>query len=399
MSCGGCCWCASRMTSSRDPASVAILVRVAAGTPKSRRDRRAFRVGVAPDMDELGDRSTATDGRRRATIHDVARESGVALSTVSNALSGKGYVREETRRAVRDAADRLGYRASAVARALRTQRTCALGVLMADVANPSSPDFVRGIEDVALREGSTLLLCNTDGSEEKQLSQMRSLLDRRVDGMVLLSQHCASAPVRALLDTGIPFVLVQRRSAEYRDNYVGADNETSIVAAVDHLVSLGHRRIAFVRGPANSSAVAERLAAFLGALAASGIRPRPELVYDADYGTDAGYAAASALLSSRQPPTAILASNDMNALGVLDAAAERGIDVPGQLSVVGYDDIALARLARIDLTTIRLPKREMGAAAAELLMEQVHSETTLKSRSVVFPTRLVIRGTTGPLAG
>jgi LacI family transcriptional regulator len=268
---------------------------------------------------------------------------------------------------------------------------------VADVANPSYPDFIRGIEDIAIRERCTLLLCNTDASEARQIEQMRSLIDRQVDGMVLLSQHCESAPIRNLLDCGIPFVLVQRRSTRFTDNYVGADNEASIAAAVEHLASLGHRRIGYVRGPAESSAVAERLATFQATVARLGLDASEELIFPGDYGTEAGYKAASALLDLRQPPTAIMASNDMNALGVLDAAAERNIAVPGQLSVVGYDDIALARLMRISLTTINLPKREMGAAAAKLLMKQIASgNRRLSPRSVIFPTTLVIRNTTGP---
>ncbi|MBV9111768.1 MAG: LacI family DNA-binding transcriptional regulator [Hyphomicrobiales bacterium] len=153
----------------------------------------------------------------RTTIRDVAREAGVALWTVSNALTGKSYVLDETRRLVQEVADRLGYRASPTAQALRTRRTRAIGVLVADVANPSYPHFIRGIEDVAIRERCILLLCNTDGNEARQIDQMRSLIDRQVDGMVLLSPHCESPQVRKLLDAGIPFVLVQRRSARFTD--------------------------------------------------------------------------------------------------------------------------------------------------------------------------------------
>ena len=343
-------------------------------------------------------RGGSGDGaRKRVTIHDVARAAGVSLSTVSNALAGKDIVREDTRRIVQEAAARLGYRASAVARALRTRRTNTVGVLLADVANPSSADFVRGIEDVAIRERFTLLLCNNDGDEVRQAVQMRSLIDRQVDGMVLISQYCEGPAVRELLDSGVPFVLMQRRSARFRDNYVGADNHASIVAAAEYLAGQGHRRVGYVCGPAMSSAVAERFAAFREAAARLGLDPDPALVIAGDYGTEAGHRAANTLLNLRRPPTAIVASNDMSALGVLDAAAERGIDVPGQLSVIGYDDIALAQLARIDLTTIHLPRREMGAAAASLLMEQIEAGAARPSpRSIIFPTRLVIRNTTGP---
>ncbi len=335
--------------------------------------------------------------RARVTIRDVAQDLGLALSTVSNALAGKAYVREDTRKMVLEAARRLGYRASAVAQAMRTRRTNTIGVLMADVANPSSPDFLRGIEDVAVREKFALFLCNTDESKTRQLMLMRSLLDRQVDGLVLISQYCGDAEVRELLSQGPPFILMQRRSRKFADNFVGADNRVCIAEAVRYLSGLGHRRIGYVIGPAYSSAVAERLASFRRTVAELKLDADPELIVNADYGTEAGHRAAKQLLDLKRRPTAVMASNDMNALGVLDVASERGIAVPDQLSVVGLDDIALASLARINLTTIALPKREMGAAAATLLIERINSTAPESARqTVMFPAQLVIRGSTGP---
>ncbi|MER9934175.1 LacI family DNA-binding transcriptional regulator [Mesorhizobium sp. M0088] len=337
---------------------------------------------------------------RRVTIVDVAREAGVGISTVSNALAGKDIVRLKTRNKVIRIAERLGYRASPMAQALRSRRTMAIGVLVADVANPSYPDFVRGIEDVALREGCTLLLCNTDGDEERQLEQMQSLIDRQVDGMVLLSPHCDSDRVRNLLNKGVPYVLVQRRSDRYEDNYVGGDNEAGIRAAVEHLAGLGHRRIAFVCGPAMSSAVAERLAAYRSAIKRLKLDEADDLVLPNDYGIEAGHIAGAHFLGMANPPSAIIASNDMNALGILDIAAERGLSVPQDLSVIGYDDIALAKLERINLTTIRLPKREMGVAAAEALMDLISKDADARlPRRTLFPTNLIVRKSTGPLKG
>lgn len=335
--------------------------------------------------------------RRRATIHDVARDCGVSLSTVSNALAGKSNVREETRQKVLATAERLGYRASMVARALRMQRSFTIGVLIADVANPASPDFVRGIEDMAVRENCTLLLCNTDGDEARQIAHMRSLLAQQVDGMVLISQYCEDATVRSLLDIGTPFVLLQRRSPLFPDDYVGADNFTGITEAMRHLTELGHRRIAFVRGPFESSTAQERFDAYLHNVAAHGLDSDPELVCPGNYSVEGGYAAAMRFLALDRPPTAILASNDMSAMGVLNATAERGIEVPAHLSLVGFDDIQLASFPRIGLTTAHLPKRDMGAAAARLLMNRIGNKEPLPQQTIIFPTRLVVRGTTGPV--
>jgi LacI family transcriptional regulator len=335
--------------------------------------------------------------KRRATIHDVARESGFALSTISNALSGKTHVSEETRARVQEIAERLGYRASAAARSLRLRQSSMIGVLVADVANPASPDFLRGIEDVAARHGCDVLLCNTDGSEQRQIAQMRALLDRNVDGIVLISQHCASPPVRALLEDGTPYVLLQRRSHLYQDDYVGADNLTAIGDAVAELARLGHRRVGFIRGPAESSTAAERLDGFRQAIKRHSIDPDPALIHDGDYSVESGYRATLDFLSRGSPPTAIIASNDMNALGVLDAASARGMKVPEQLSVIGYDNVIFAGFARISLTTIDLPKREMGAAAAALLMKKIKTKRKTFPQTIIFPTRLVLRGSIGPV--
>jgi LacI family transcriptional regulator len=341
-------------------------------------------------------KATPAGKRHKVSIHDVAREAGVALSTVSNALAGKDYVREATRAKVQEAADRLGYRASGVARALRMQRTFTIGVLLADVSNPSSPDFLRGIEDVADREASSLLVCNTDGLLEKQIAHMRVLLDRQVDGLVLISQYCDPPEVRQILESGTPFVLLQRRSRIHKDDYVGADNVEGITAALNHLAGFGHKRIGFMRGPIESSTVDERLDAFRQGVARMGLDTDPSLVVQGSYQVDGGYQAAQAFFAMKRPPSAILAANDMSAMGVLNAAHERGIRIPHDLSLIGLDDIQMASFAAIDLTTINLPKRDMGAAAATLLMQRIRRKRTVTSKQVSFPMKLIVRGSTGP---
>ncbi|SEQ25786.1 transcriptional regulator, LacI family [Faunimonas pinastri] len=336
------------------------------------------------------------DRKSRITIYDVARETGLAPSTVSNALAGKGHVSEKSRLLVQEAATRLGYRALPLARALRLQRSFTIGVLIADIANPAFPDFVRGVEDVVVREKCTLLLCNTDGQEASQIEQMDALGDRGVDGIVLISQHTRSPEIRQRLQAGPPFVLVQRRSAGFEDDYVGSDNAGAIEAAVRHLAGLGHSRIAFVRGPVESSTALERLDAFRQAVVGFGLDPDPQLIYPGDYSMASGYQAAMLLLNSRHPPTAIIASDDMNALGIMEAAHRLRAPIPQRLSVIGFDDITLASFGRIDLTTIHLPKRDMGRAAAELLVRRIAGDRHEPARLIMFPTQLVIRGSTGP---
>jgi LacI family transcriptional regulator len=328
---------------------------------------------------------------KRVTIRDVAIKSGHAVSTVSNALADKRHVSEETKQHVKQVAAELGYRPSTLARALRMRLSSTIGVLVADVGNPATPEFIRGVDDIAVREGCTILLCNTDDQESRQISQMETLLDRQVDGMILISQHVESPAVRRLLDQ-VPFVLLQRRSSRFRDDYVGSDNHGGTGATVDHLVDLGHRRIGFITGPGSSSTAMERLEAFESGVLARGCDSDPELVFRADYSRNSGYRAMEYFASLDTPPTAIIASNDVNALGVLDAANDMGLRIPQDMSVIGCDDIEFASLRRIDLTTLTLPKRDMGAAATELLLRRIHAKRTVQPREIIMPTRLTIRG-------
>ncbi|WP_158782375.1 LacI family DNA-binding transcriptional regulator [Pantoea sp. BAV 3049] len=331
------------------------------------------------------------------SIFDVAREAGVALSTVSNALSGKDNVRESTRLRVQAAADRLGYRVSVVARSLRMQRTFTLGVLLADVANPSSPDFLRGIEDIADQEQCSLLVCNTDGQLDKQLAQMRVLLDRQVDGLVMLSQHCQQEEVRELLAGDTPYVLLQRRSTEHEDTYVGANNEEGIDAAVRHLVAFGHQRIGLIRGPADSSTADERYQAYLHALQRYQLAPAPDYVVQGDYHVRGGYQAAKRFFAMSPRPSAILAANDMSAIGVMNAAHEAGLKIPDDFSLIGLDDIEMASFSPINLTTIALQRREMGAAATTMLMKMIRQKSKPSPKKKIFPMKLIVRGSTGPV--
>nr|WP_246206216.1 LacI family DNA-binding transcriptional regulator [Propylenella binzhouense] len=326
----------------------------------------------------------------RVTIRDVAFEAGLAVSTVSNALAGKDCVREETRRKVVDIAVRLGYRPSALARSLRSGRSLTMGVLVSDVSNPALVDYVRGVDDVAVREGFTILLGNTDERIEKQVAQMKTLIDHEVDGMVLISQHTEGKEVRELLKI-VPYVFIQRRSPHFVDDYVGGDNAASTRKALTYLHELGHRRIGIITGPTASSTAMERLAAYRACVDDLGFDRDEDLVVYGDYDLDAGRRGMHRLWSLPEPPTAILASNDICALGVQDAALELGVSIPDQLSLCGCDDISLAGLRQIDLTTTHMPKRRIGTAAAELLLGKIEQGPNLPPQEIIIPGDLVIR--------
>ncbi len=334
--------------------------------------------------------------RQRVSIQDVARACGVAPSTVSNALSGKAHVREETRNRVVEIAQQMGYRPSAIARSLRMQRTWSIGLLIADITNPFFPEVVRGVEDVVAAEQCNLILCNTDYQPEKQARYLQVLLDKQVDGLILASQSSDSQDVVQLHNDGVPFVLVNRRHHLVTADYVGLDNQKSIALVLDHLVALGHRHFAYVAGPPDSAAAEERYESFLMALKDRDLPLEPTMVMDGDYSMAAGHRAALKLAGLPTPPTAVICTNDLMALGAIDGFMEQGWRVPEDMSVVGFDDISMSSLRSIGLTTIHQPKREMGAAAAKLLLKRIKARRPPPTQEANLEPELIVRRTTAP---
>lgn len=329
-------------------------------------------------------------------MRDVARETGLALSTVSNALAGKSLVKPATRDYVVETAEKIGYRASMVARALRSQRSYAIGVLIEDVANPSASAFVRGVEDVVNFAGCTILLANTDGELARQIAAMSALIDRDVDGLVLISQHLDDEKVHGMLRGDVPAVLIQRRVPELELDYVGSDNVGGIQEALRYVGKLGHRRVGYITGPLVSSSARERLAAFRETASELGLIDVESLIYEGRYTFDAGLEAAGFFSGLPERPTCVFASNDLSAIGLIQGLCERGINVPSGMSVVGLDDIELAGIKAIDLTTIRLEKRAIGAEAARLLLRRV-DDPDAPASTKILPTKLIVRGTTGAI--
>jgi len=332
------------------------------------------------------------------TIKHVARACGLAPSTVSKALAGKPMVRQETRALVLAAAERLGYRASVLARSLRLQRTWTVGALVADIANPFFAELVRGMEDALWARGYSLVICSTDYDARKELAFLHMLLDKRMDGLILASTASDGDEVPRLRQRGVPYVLLNRRHRSQPSDYVGIDNEAGVARAVAHLASLGHRRIAFICGPPDSSAAAERLAGYRRELRRQGLPVEEALIAPGDYMAERGRAAVDRFLALAEPPTAIVSANDFMAIGAMERLQERGLRVPDEVSVTGFDDIFVAALPWIGLTTVRPQSRLLGERAAELLLARVERPTE-ELGDVILPSSLIVRRTTGPCRG
>lgn len=334
---------------------------------------------------------------KKPTMQDVADAAGVSLGTVSHVLSGSHPVRPETRERVERAVQVLAFSPNRVARALAGDRSSTIAVLLPDIANPFFAELARGAEDVLGRADYAVVFGNSDNDAGKERRYLSNFGERRVDGVIALTTAGADAQELRQLTAQMPVVLVDRVMRGWRGDTVVGDNEAGMMLAVRHLAQLGHRRIALINGDPGLSTAIERRGGFLRAASDEGLDIR--LLSDGAFTYESGFDQARTVLALPVPPTAVCAANDLLALAVLGAAAEMGRRVPRDLSVVGYDDIVFARVASPALTTIHQPAYDMGAAAADLLLERLRKSTERAARRVVMKPQLVVRASTGSLAG
>ena len=326
-----------------------------------------------------------------ASLADISRQAGVSIATASRVLNGSAHpVSEATRARVLAAADELGYRPSELARALVKRTSRIVGVIVGDIVDPYFAEIARGVEDVAARVGHLTMVCNSDRRPTAELAHLDVLRDYHAAGVVFAGsgyQHAAEeaalqAAVEALVAGGSAVVALAARDLDCPSVLV--DNRGAARDATEHLLALGHRRIAFVEGPPGLHTSAHRLEGFeaaIGDAGAEGVRLPGGFEYEA------GAAAAEALMADL--PDAVLGVNDEVAIGVLTALRGGGVDVPGRVSVAGIDDTRPARL--VDLTSVSLPLHELGEMAARVVLEGAPGD-------VVLPHRLIPRATTAPLA-
>lgn len=329
-----------------------------------------------------------------ATIKDVARHAGVSVSTASVALSGKGPVSEATRLRVVRAAKELDYRPNAVARSLVTRRTLAIGLVVSDLSDPYFHEIAKGVEDEVFSAGYTVVLADTDRSIEKERRSIDTLLGRRVDGLILAGSGDEQDGHLAHLEKGdVPVVAVGRYGIDVPS--VSVDNKKAARLGADHLIEQGCERVAFVGGPRGYTVSKDRKEGYEAALTSRGLEFREEYTVDSDFTPGGGYEAfvrmTKALARAGLPlPDGVLAGNDQMAIGLLKAAKDLGLRVPGDLALAGIGDIPTAVYVDPPLTTVSLPLKAMGRAAAKSLLTLVKGER-LGSRRAVLDVRLMVR--------
>ncbi len=325
------------------------------------------------------------------TIRDVAQAAGVSTATASRALSGRRRVSPEIAQAVREASDRLGYRANVVARSLRMRSTNTVGMVLPGISNPFFPLIVEVIEPQLSAAGRQLLLCDSQGDVEVEAARVAALLDHQVDGILLVP--CDSVrSADALLDAArhVPVVQIDRFVDEVGGDYVGVDNEAGIAAVVRHLRATGCERLAFVSANGSDSSARRRLQAYERATESL---PGPPSVLLGEFTLAWGRRAAERILAARPLPDAIVCGADIVALGVVAALTAAGVRVPADVSVTGFDDIGFAAICTPPLTTVRQPADEIGTEGVQLLQRRLDGGDGRPQRRVLQP-ELTIRAST-----
>jgi DNA-binding LacI/PurR family transcriptional regulator len=330
---------------------------------------------------------------KRPTIHDVAAMSGVSKSTVSNVMRETGTVSASTRARVLDAVAKLGYRPNATARNLLQRRTNLIGVVVGDVANAFDAELVKGIERHAAASDFTTLICNTGGDPRLEALRIEALLEQRVDGIALLDFTGDRTVLSQLLAERVPVVMVSCWS-EYAD-CVAVDDVVGIDLAVRHLVELGHERIAHVVDPLMEATTRQaRVQSFEHALLRSGLSPRS--AWTVVYHPDDAESEIVPVAGAHEGPTAIVAANDYTAIRLLELLERNGLAVPGDISLVGFDGIAIAGLARLGLTTVVQPRDILARTGVELLEARIASGHDAPPQQHRLTPSLTIRTSTAP---
>ncbi len=354
----------------------------------------------------------------QVTVRDVAQKAGVSISTVSRVLTGSARVSPELRQRVIDAVEELGYRPNALARGLRMRRTAVIGLLIPDISNPFFGQLARVVEDAANNRGYSILLCNSQNSRAREVQYLDLLRQQQVDGVLVVTSGAMGEELEEFFKlTGAAVLALDRRIPQFKGPWIGGDPYPGARQAVQHLLDLGHRNIGLVRGVEGNISSDERYKALNRALVEAGL-PEERWTWVGEYTLETGIAAGLALaeLPAQKRPTAVIATSEFSAYGLIEGVSRHGISVPDQLSVVGYDNTAFAEVFRPALTVIAQPIEEMGELAVDFILRMINNAeqdeqlppvapvagmlppAAVKEavEDAVLPTYLVVRSSTAP---
>src|SRR5262245_9977941 len=317
------------------------------------------------------------------SIREVAKRAKVSIATVSRTVNNACAVDPKTADRVRKAIEELGYCPDMQARSLVSGRSRILGMIVSDITNPFFPELVKGFEDVAVHRGYEILVSSTDYDSARMALCVRRMLERKVEGVAIMTSEMDQHLIDKLVRRKVPTVFLDVGSVRGVISNIQVDYAAGITQAVQHLLSLGHRRCGFISGPLGPKSARVRRTAFLECLTQAGILEDEELVQEGDHTIVGGLEAMIRLINLSNPPTAVLASNDLTAIGALRAVRCHGLSVPNDTSVVGFDDIHLAEFTEPPLTTVRLSRRELAEKAIQALIQQRGAEYSVTPALVV----------------
>ena len=336
---------------------------------------------------------------KKPTIKDIARIAQVSATAVSMALNDHPRIGAVTRKRILQIARELRYQPNFVARSLVKRQSRTLGVIITSILNPFYPELAKGIEDAALARGYNIILCSTNYDLRLEKHHIDMLRGKGADGIIFSSVETADPNIRPLVNDQFPFILVNRRlytrPLAAKIDCITPDNTLGGYLAMEHLYRLGHRRIGIIAGSLTTSNAIERTEGAQTFLAERGLKPDPGLLVECHFSKETAYQAARKLTSLKRPPTAIFAENDFMALGAREALLDRGIRIPEEMALVGFDDIAVTALKGIELTTVSQKKYEMGSAAVKLLIDRIEEKGLPTVHQVTLEPELIIRNSCG----
>ena len=333
------------------------------------------------------------------TIRDVAKKAGVSVMTVSRVINGKRNVKESTRKKVLKAIEELGYVPNSIARSLTIKKTATIGLVISDITNPFFTTVARGVEDTAISNHFTVILCNTDEDPEKELMYVEVLARHKVDGIIFTSASGKKSPLKSLFIRNIPLVLIDRTIEGINDiDIVRGDSVYGAYILTKHLIDLGHKRIGIILGNRNISTALDRAEGYKKALKDSNIPIDESLIKineNSKFSKEDGYRLTKELLNMENPPTAIFGGNNLMAIGAILAIREMGLKIPDDISLVSFDDIESLSEVYPFLTVVKQPAYTMGVIATELLIRRIENKDKIKEkREVILKPELIIRNST-----
>ncbi len=337
---------------------------------------------------------------KRMTMKDVADLAGVSKTTVSHVINETRFVEVSTRNKVLQAMKDLGYHPNTVARSLRSGETKTIGMIVPDSTNLFFADIARRIENYGYENGYSVILCNSDNNIDKQQNYIDTLISKQVDGVIFISSGESKADLQRLSESGIPIVVADRVVPLSLADVVLINNEEAGYIATKYLIDLGHRRIACITGSSELNPSMRRVEGYRRALSESEISVPEEYIVQGDFQFQSGELMMTKLMKLPQRPTAVFVLNDMMAIGAVSAARRLGVDVPDDVSIMGFDDIALSSLLHPSLSTMAQPTEEMARLAVELLIQKIaHQDVDHENKKHVLNAVLIVRDSTKALGG